>query len=169
MPLLRRASLGTVAVGDGTPVVVMGALNVSPESFYAGSIHPTQDALLRAADSMVEAGAALIDVGAMSTAPYLATALAEDEERRRLSDAVERLARKLPVPISADTARPGPALAAIEAGAAILNDVTALADERVARIAAEHDVSLILTSSPRGFRPPAEHELHDPIGFVSMA
>jgi len=167
MPDLRRASLGPVAVGDGIPVAVMGALNVSPESFYAGSIHTTHDALLRAADLMVEAGAALIDVGAMSTAPYLAAVITEDEERRRLADAVEILARKLPVPISADTARLGPALAAIEAGAAILNDVTGLADERVARIAAEHDVSLILMASPRAFRAPKEQEVHDPIGFVS--
>src|SRR5439155_1559533 len=100
-----RAALGGVSVGDGLPVVAVGVVNLSPESFHAGSVYTRDDDLLGAALGMVEAGAALIDVGARSTAPYLDAALDEAEERDRLVRAVELLARKLPVPISADTAR----------------------------------------------------------------
>ena len=168
---LRRANLGGVAVGDGRPVALMGALNVSPESFYGGSIHSTPDALLRAAETMVEAGAALVDVGAMSTAPYLAGAIDEAEERRRLADAVNLLARKLAVPVSADTARPEPALAAIEAGASIVNDVSGAADERVLRIVADHpEVSLVVMASPASVGAPTEAPndtgAGDPVGFL---
>src|SRR5439155_918531 len=113
-----RAALGGVgvSVGDGLPVVAVGVVNLSPESFHAGSVYTRDDDLLGAALGMVEAGAALIDVGARSTAPYLDAALDEAEERDRLVRAVELLARKLPVPISADTARLAPARAARAAG-----------------------------------------------------
>ena len=110
-----RAALGGVSVGDGLPVVAVAVVNLSPESFHAGSVYPCDDDLLGAALGMVAAGAALIDVGARSTAPYLDTAIDEAEERDRLVRAVELLARKLPVPISADTARLAPARAALEA------------------------------------------------------
>src|SRR5215467_12451678 len=102
------ANLAGVRVGGGAPVVVMGALNVSPESFHSGSVHRDLRALVDAARAMVEAGAVLIDVGARSTAPYLDTEVSEDEEARRLAGAVDALAAKLPVPVSADTCRPGP-------------------------------------------------------------
>jgi dihydropteroate synthase len=142
------ALLGTVPIGGAHPVVVMGALNVSPESFYGGSVHRDAAALLRAATGMVEAGAAILDVGARSTAPYLETAIGEDEETRRLAGAVELLATKLGVTISADTARPGPARAALDAGATVVNDVTALRDAELARLVAERGASLIVMAGP---------------------
>lgn len=144
------ATLGGVAVGAGEPVVVMGALNVSPESFYRGSIHLAADDLWRAAAAMVEAGAAMIDVGARSTAPYLANAVDVDEERERLARAVEVLAAKLPVPVSADTPHAAPARAALEAGARVINDVSGLADAALARLVAEHEVGLLAVASPAG-------------------
>src|SRR4029453_6544981 len=98
--------------------------NVSPESFHAGSVYRGDEAVLRAALSMVEAGASLVDVGARSTAPYLANAIDEGEETARLVHAVGLLAAKLPVPVSADTPRPGPARAALEARAPRLNHVS---------------------------------------------
>src|SRR5512132_2856521 len=109
-----RAYLGDVAAGDGLAVVVVGALNVSPESFYAGSVHPGDD-LVRVADAMVAAGAAILDVGGMSTAPYLTGSVSEAEEADRLATAVARLAGTIGVPISADTARSAPARAAFDA------------------------------------------------------
>jgi len=142
--------LGGVAVGDGAPVVVMGVLNVSPESFYAGSVRTDASALVRAAMEMVEAGAALIDVGARSTAPYLDTAISLDEETDRLGRAVAALAGKLPVPVSADTPHAGPATAALEAGARVINDVSGLADPDLARLVAAHDAGLIAMASPHG-------------------
>ncbi|MBI2015810.1 MAG: dihydropteroate synthase [Candidatus Rokubacteria bacterium] len=143
-----RAQLAGVPLGAGHPVAVMGVLNVSPESFHAGSVRLAGDDLLRAALAMVEAGAALIDVGARSTAPYLPTAISEAEERDRLAPAIELLAAKLPVPVSADTARPAPARAALEAGARIINDVTGLRDPGLAELVAAHGAGVILMASP---------------------
>jgi dihydropteroate synthase len=125
----------------------MGALNVSPESFHPGSVYRDVNALVDAAAAMVEQGAALIDVGARSTAPYLETEIPEDEETRRLAAAVDALVAKLSVPVSADTCRPGPARAALESGARILNDVHGLRDASLARLA-EHDVGIIAMAFP---------------------
>ena len=159
-----RALLGTVAVGADAPVAVMGALNVSPESFYAGSVHRRLDDLLAAALSMVEAGASLVDVGARSTAPYRASDIDEAQEADRLGRAVELLAAKVSVPIAADTARRQPAARALEAGAAILNDQTGLADARLAELARHHGASVILMASPAGSVPVAH--AHDPVTGV---
>jgi len=143
-----RATLAGLSLGDGLPVAVMGVLNVSPESFHAGSVVGRDDDLLRAALAMVGAGAALIDVGARSTAPYLPTAISEAEECLRLVRAVERLVGKLPVPVSADTARPAPARAALEAGARVINDVSGLRDPAVAALVAQHHAGVILMAAP---------------------
>lgn len=140
----------------------MGVLNVSPESFFPGSVCRENGELLDAALAMVEAGAALVDVGARSTAPYLDTAISEDEECRRLAQAVSVLAAKLRVPISGDTARAAPARAALAAGARIINDVSGLSDPGVARLAAEFRASLVLMAAPEADRAPAE----DPIETV---
>jgi dihydropteroate synthase len=126
----------------------MGVLNVSPESFYAGSVRSAPETLLEAALAMVEAGAALVDVGARSTAPYRATDIDEGEESLRLGRAVGILAPRLPVPISADTARAGPARAALERGATVINDVSGLGDPALARLVAQRDAGLILMASP---------------------
>ncbi|MBI3624760.1 MAG: dihydropteroate synthase [Candidatus Rokubacteria bacterium] len=150
----RRAVLGGVEVGDGVPVAVIGALNVSPESFYAGSVVRDRDQLLTAAQRMVEAGAVIVDVGGMSTAPYLATRISEAEEAERLARAVEWLAAKLSVPVSADTCRAGPARAALSAGATIVNDVSGLtADAEMAPLVRRTGAGLIVMANPR--RPAA--------------
>lgn len=146
-------------------MVVMGALNVSPESFHSSSIHAAGEGLLAAALAMVEAGAALIDVGARSTAPYLPTAISDAEETDRLARAVELLAGKLPVPVSADTSRPGPARAALEAGARIVNDVSGLGDSDLARLVAAHGAGVILMASPSATHG-APHVAGDPVATV---
>jgi len=144
----HRAILAGVSLGRGVSVAVMGALNVSPESFHAGSVHTEGDDLVAAALAMVDAGAALIDVGARSTAPYGGSAISNEEERERLARAVEALAAKLPVPISADTARPGPARAALDAGAKVINDVSGLRDPAVASLVNERGAGVILMALP---------------------
>lgn len=135
-------------VGEGLPVVIMGVVNVSPESFHAGSVYQGEEAIVRAALEMVEAGAALIDVGARSTAPYLDTAIDEATESARLTRAVEVLAAKLSVPISADTAHAGPARSALDAGARVVNDVSTLRDPELGRLVAARGAGLILMASP---------------------
>lgn len=146
--LRAEALLGGLRVGGTHAVVVMGALNVSPESFYAGSIHRDRDALVRAGVAMARAGALMLDVGARSTAPYRETAIADSEEADRLGAAVEALVATVGLPVSADTARLAAARAAFDAGATVLNDVTALADPHVARLAAERGAGLLLMASP---------------------
>jgi dihydropteroate synthase len=140
----------------------MGALNVSPESFHSGSVYREVGALVDAALEMVEAGAALIDVGARSTAPYLETAISDEEERRRLAAAVDALVAKVAVPISADTTRPEAARAAFESGARILNDVHGLRDSELAALAALHEVGLILMAFP----PRAGGSSEPPVAMV---
>jgi dihydropteroate synthase len=158
-----RAALAGVHVGDGAPVAVMGALNVSPGSFYESSVVTRGDDLLRAAERMVGEGAALVDVGAMSTAPYLSGAMSASDEAHRLGWAVEILASKLGVPVSADTSRAEPARAALEAGAAIINDVRGLtSDPALASLVARAGVGVILMASERG-----SAEGHEPIDAVA--
>ena len=155
--MTHRALLAGVTLGRGLPVAVMGALNVSPESFHAGSVHTQGADLLAAALTMVDAGATLIDVGARSTAPYGTATVSDRDERERLARAVEALAAKVPVPISADTTRPGPARAALDAGARIINDVSGLRDPEVATLVCERRAGAILmafpTGSPSGLPP----------------
>jgi dihydropteroate synthase len=116
---------------------------------------------------MVEAGAALLDVGARSTAPYRPTAIGEDEEGSRLRRAIGCLVQEVAVPISADTRSPGAARIALDAGARLVNDVSGLADPGLARLVASRGVGAILTASPvrgpvtRGPLPP-----DGPIGVV---
>lgn len=149
--MTNRACLGGITVGDGLPVAVAGALNVSPESFHRGSVVTTGDRLLRVADGMARAGAAFVDVGAMSTAPYLDGRIAESEEAERLAWAVDLLVTKLDLPVSADTSRSMPARAALQAGARIINDVTGLTgDPLMAGLAARAGVGVILMASERG-------------------
>jgi len=136
-------------VGDGLDVAVVGAVNVSPESFYSGSVVTDADRLLRAAQAMAEAGAAWLDVGAMSTAPYLEARIPETQEADRLHWAVGLLTAKLDIPVCADTSRVLPARAALESGARLLNDVSGLAaDAGLARLAADAGAGLVLMAAP---------------------
>jgi dihydropteroate synthase len=154
---VNRATVAGVSVGDGLDVAVVGALNVSPESFYSGSVVTDADRLLRAAEAMARAGAAWLDVGAMSTAPYLEGRIPETQEADRLHWAVGLLTAKLDLPISADTSRSLAARAALESGARMLNDVTGLAaDPALARLAAAAGAGLVLMAHPAAAPAPAE-------------
>ena len=151
-----RATLAGVHLGDGLPVAVVGALNVGPGSFYAGSVVTRSDDLLRAAERMVSEGAAFLDVGARSTAPYLADTISTSEEAERLAWAIALLAGKLGVPISADTSRIEPARAALDAGAGVINDVRGLTgDPDLALLVARSGAGLIAMASEAGGLKPA--------------
>ena len=135
--MLASAKLGGLEVGDGFPVRVMAAINLSPESFYAGSVAVTEDALRKQADEAMREGADIVDVGAMSTAPYLATRISEEEEIQRLAPAIRAVRRAAPLPISADTTRSRVAAAALNEGATVINDVTGFrGDPGMAAVAA---------------------------------
>jgi dihydropteroate synthase len=112
------------------------------------------DRLLQAAEAMARAGAAWLDVGAMSTAPYLEARIPADQEAERLHWAVGLLTTKLGLPVSADTSRSLPARAALEAGALVINDVTGLhADPALAGPVVEAGAGLVLMASPAAARP----------------
>jgi dihydropteroate synthase len=154
---MNRAIVAGVSVGDGLDVAVVGALNVSPESFYSGSVVVDADRLLQAGEAMARAGAAWLDVGAMSTAPYLEARIPEALEADRLHWAVGLLTTKLDLPVSADVSRVGPARAALEAGARMINDVTGLvADPGLARLTAEAGAGLVLMAGPAAAPPAGE-------------
>jgi dihydropteroate synthase len=105
--------------------VVMGVLNVTPDSFSDGGRFADADAAVAAAERMAADGAALVDVGGESTRPGSAP-VDEAEELRRVMPVIERLAGRLPIPVSIDTRKPGVMRRAVEAGASLVNDVGAL-------------------------------------------
>ncbi|RLF99094.1 MAG: dihydropteroate synthase [Thaumarchaeota archaeon] len=146
-----RGLLGDLWIGDNYPTRIVGVINVSPESFYKGSIRLNYEDVAEAAKKMERDGADVIDIGGMSTAPYLETLIEEDVEAKRISWAIEAVKSSVKLPISADTSRLKPAIAAIKAGADIINDVTGLrVQPRIARLVAEHGLSLILCASKLG-------------------
>jgi dihydropteroate synthase len=131
-------------LGHGRPLV-MGILNVTPDSFSDGGVFLDPDAAIRRAHRMAEDGADLIDVGAESTRPYGdAIAVPVEEELRRLDRVVPAIAR-LGVPISIDTMKAAVARWALDAGASIANDVWGLQrDPALVRVIAERGVPVIV-------------------------
>lgn len=105
--------------------LLMGIVNVTPDSFSDGGRFLEAEAAVERARQLVEEGADLLDVGGESTRPG-STEVAAEEELRRVIPVIERLAPQTSVPISVDTTKAGVARRALEAGAAIVNDVSGL-------------------------------------------
>ncbi|MFN2588333.1 MAG: dihydropteroate synthase [Actinomycetota bacterium] len=118
MELLCR---GTTLSSQET--VLMGVLNVTPDSFSDGGLWLDPEAAIPHAIEMVSQGAGIVDVGGESTRPG-ATAVSERDELQRVLPVIEALAGSLSVPISIDTRKPAVAAAALEAGASIVNDTS---------------------------------------------
>ena len=137
-----RGLMGNVLVGD--KIRIMGVINVSPESFYKQSVKLTAREIAKTATEMQEQDADFIDIGAMSTAPYLQTMISIDEEIERLRPAVKIVKDACDLKISVDTPRAETADVALSLGADIINDVTGLKhDPEMARIAMDHGASVI--------------------------
>lgn len=128
--------------------LIVGILNVTPDSFSDGGRFLAPSAALDHAEEMLAAGAGMVDVGAESTRPGAAP-VGADEEWRRLAPVLEGLARRFPdVPVSVDTTRAATAARALEAGAWVINDVSALRlDPNLAEVCARHDAGLVLMHS----------------------
>jgi len=124
-----------------TPRIV-GIVNVTPDSFYDGGAHATRAAAIAHGEALVAAGAEMLDIGGESTRPG-ATAPDEAEEIDRVVPVIEALAGQ-GVPISADTRRPAVMRAALAAGAAAINDITALAAEGAVEAVTEAGAAAIL-------------------------
>lgn len=135
----------------GRPLI-MGILNITPDSFSDGGKYFSAESALAYARKMVADGADIIDIGAESTRPNAERVSAEDE-LARLVPAIRAVRSLFPnIPISADTYKPQVARAAIEAGADIINDVVSDESEgfAMARVAAELGCGLVITHNSRG-------------------
>lgn len=106
------------------PALVMGIVNVTPDSFFDGGRYLDAPAAVAHALQLIEQGAEIIDIGGESTRPG-ALPVSEAEELRRVMPVIEQLAGRVTVPISIDTVKAGVARAALGAGASIVNDVAA--------------------------------------------
>jgi len=129
-------------LGDRT--LVMGVINVTPDSFSDGGKYSDPDRAFARAVELEELGADIIDIGAESTRPGSGR-ISEAEELRRLIPVLKRLHGRLSIPISVDTYKSGVAEKAIEHGAEIINDPSGLTfDAQLARVTANHDAGLIV-------------------------
>ncbi len=137
--------LGPVPVGGRNPVRIMGILNASPESFYKKSVKTSKDSIRDTVKRMEDDGASFIDVGGMSTAPYLSTMISQKEEIRRIEQAIKIIQNSSNLPVSVDTCRAQVAKKALEFGIDILNDITGLKyDKLMSSVISKFTPSLIL-------------------------
>lgn len=140
-------SLATLGLGQRT--LVMGVLNVTPDSFSDGGLYAGQDAAVERALAMAAEGADIIDIGGESTRPATfgdQSPLDPTEEKQRILPVIRRLAEAAPnLLISVDTYKAEVAADAICAGAAIINDISGLAfDPQMARVAAESGAPVVI-------------------------
>jgi dihydropteroate synthase len=126
-----------------TGCIVMGVLNVTPDSFSDGGQFYDVDRAVEQGLKIAEEGAAIIDVGGESTRPGAMPVLPE-QQIERIVPVIEQLAKKVDVPISVDTYNFEVAEAALNAGAVMINDITALSDPRLAELAAKEQVPVVL-------------------------
>jgi dihydropteroate synthase len=138
--------IGAMPVGKKFTVKVMGIINVSPESFYKGSVKTDEQEIAATAKQMQQNGAHIIDIGGMSTAPYVQTVIVPiEEETRRVRQAIKVVRAACNLPISADTPRAAVAQEAVAIGADAVNDVTGLKyDSKMAEVAAKAGVPMII-------------------------
>lgn len=118
--------IGNVTIGDRIPVRIMGIINASPESFYKNSINTSIREISKTAREMQQYGADILDIGAMSTAPYLETNISVEEELKRMRYALEGVKKGCDLPISIDTPRSKVAKEAIKYGVNAINDISGL-------------------------------------------
>lgn len=137
--------LGNVSVGGKNRVRIMGILNTSPESFFRKSIKISKLHISNTIKEMETDGADFIDVGGMSTAPYLSTTVSEKIEAKRVLDAVKIIQNASNLPISVDTCRASVAKIVLENGVEIINDISGLKyDPKMIDVIKNYNPSLIL-------------------------
>ena len=140
--MIIRHDKGYLEIGKKT--LVMGILNVTPDSFFdGGKYYDIEDALNRAR-KMIDDGADIIDIGGESTRPN-STYVSAEQEARRIVPVIKELSKEIQIPISIDTYKSEVADKAIKAGAQIINDVSGLqADKEMVRVAAANNTPIII-------------------------
>ncbi|MGQ0538105.1 MAG: dihydropteroate synthase, partial [Gemmatimonadaceae bacterium] len=152
--------------------IIVGVLNVTPDSFSDGGLHLTLDAARRHADEIVSLGADAVDIGGESTRPQGAARVSAAEELRRVMPVVTAVRRAHPhLPISVDTTKSEVARVVLEAGADIINDVAAgRLDSAMFGVVAAANAGIILMHSRGDVESMARYELavygDDPVGDV---
>ena len=141
LPTMMEWPTGRLDFSDGC--LIMGILNVTPDSFSDGGQFLDTDKAVAHGVEMVRQGAAIIDVGPESTRPG-AKPVAFEEQIRRAIPVIERLRKQVDVPISIDTRDPVVAEAALDAGASMVNDISALEDHQMACLISRRGVPVIL-------------------------
>ena len=137
--------LASIPIGGSNPIRIMGILNVSPESFYKKSIKTSKNEIIDTVQVMENSGADFIDVGGMSTAPYLSTIISEKKEAERISNAIKIIQNKSNLPISVDTCRASVAVQALELDVEIINDISGLKyDKQMIDVLRIYEPDLIL-------------------------
>ncbi len=163
MKQLREWKLARRSLSFGEYTLVMGILNVTPDSFSDGGHFFDMQTAIARAEEMVAEGADILDVGGESTRPG-AVLVSVAEEIRRIVPVVEAVAHKIAIPISVDTTKAEVARAALQSGAEIINDISGLRfDSRLADEAARAGAGLVLMHS-RG-TPETMHKL-EPVADV---
>ena len=139
--------LGNLVVGRKNQISIMGILNASPESFYKNSIKSTKSQISKFVSEMEENGTDIIDIGGMSTAPYLKTIVSEKIESERITKTIKIIQNLSNIPISVDTCRASVAKNALELGVDVINDISGLKyDKNMPKTIEKYNPSLILCS-----------------------
>lgn len=139
-----KIKCGKLELDYSKKTLIMGILNVTPDSFSDGGKYNQVDAALRHAEQMVRDGADILDIGGESTRPNYER-ISDEEEIERIAPIIEAVSRNIEIPISVDTYKSKVAEAAVLAGAHILNDIWgAKADIDMAKVAAKFQVPIIL-------------------------
>ena len=152
----------------------MGVLNLTPDSFSDGGEIVTVDDALRRAEQMIEEGADIIDIGGESTRPG-SKQVSVEEEIARVAPAIEAIAKRFDTPISVDTTKSQVAKAALDAGAEIVNDISAFRfDEAMPEMVSKYKCGVVLMHSRGQFEsmhstPPAEDIFEDVVSDFSRA
>lgn len=128
---------------NGASCLIMGVLNVTPDSFSDGGQFFEPDKAIEHGLKMAADGAAIIDVGGESTRPG-SEPVSPEQQIKRVVPVIKALCKEITVPISIDTNNYEVAKAALDAGSAMINDITALSDERMGKLAAEQQVPVVL-------------------------
>lgn len=143
---------------DGRPLIV-GILNATPDSFYDDGRYFGLDRSIARADTMVDEGADIVEVGGETARPSVPV-ISADEEIGRVVPVIEALRARLSVPIAIDTYKPDVARAALAAGASIVNDISGLADDRMASVTAGAGAALVvmhIQGRPKVANPNAQY------------
>jgi dihydropteroate synthase len=140
----EQIKCGPYTLDYAKKTIIMGILNVTPDSFSDGGNFNQIERAVEHAREMAKNGADIIDIGGESTRPGY-TVISDEEEIDRVVPVIKAISEQVPIPISIDTYKAEVAKQAIEAGAHIINDIWgAKADTRMARVAADYNVPIIL-------------------------